>query len=470
MTDILLIMLGAGPSSSKEVVQSGTYRTTTYYFPEDSGEDVPGAREKETPFVGEALVELGTTSYDEVHIFGTAQAMWSTLLAHCGDPLEDEALIEALFRLEEEGGPLPELLADRIRTVVGDKLSTRIEPHLIPVGHAPGEYWEMMNVIQKLGITEGRISIDITHSIRAHPLFLLLAVIYLRALHERLEFGSVFYGAYVLRDDEDRAPILDLRPMAEMLNWIEAASAFGRYGDAAPVSDLLTQYAEDVDAGRSLPPMASSASSATAPKASPPASDPAQTATLLRRLADDLKGVSQTLQLNTIPDLQSRAGRLTDQLRQLDALPVPVDLIRPRLQAFPARIHGVPLWQAMLHAAREHWSSYRAGLAVISTWEAVLTRIGGLYGLPPDLERDEYRDVSALARDTDLRYYRQNGLREFPEKAQTLKDFRVSVAHATEEPGAVYAEFPRLLGYVEQTLGMTAFENMQAEVSLYERQ
>jgi CRISPR-associated Csx2 family protein len=432
--DQLILLLGTGPSLDD--VKAGEYQEATYCLSENPDETVT------TPFVAEALIQLRDEPLDRVHILGTADAMWDVLLQHCGGELDEPAIRQLIELDEERPDSFPKPLRDRIQDQVGSHLGVPIEPHLIPIGRSNHEYWDMLRRLADLDIAEGSISIDVTHSLRSHPIFLLLALVYFRAVQENLSLGAVYYGALVLTDEfNGRTPIFDLRPMVELLDWIDAAQAFDRYGDAGPIASLL----EETGGGG------------------------------LDDAAKRARFVSQVLQLNTLSKIETNTGKLIRRLEETKDPPLPLQLIRSRLLALPEQLQGQPKWKAMLIVARQHWDSYRAGLALLAAWEAVTERLAHAYGLSGDASRSTYKQMADLACDNDLRWYKQNALGPFPQHAGRLRTFRNGIAHAEQEgswsfePPEVYREFPDILEYLEQHLGDSAFDHMHETVSLYER-
>lgn len=280
---------------------------------------------------------------------------------------------------------------------------------------------------------------DLTHSLRSHPVFLLLALAYFRAIRENLTLGSVYYGAYVLAKEHfgGRTPIFDLRPMVELLDWIDAAQAFDRYGDATPLATLLRGSKADLD-----------------------------------DLAQRAEYVSRVLQLNTLSKVEANTRRLTGLLDDLPTdSPLPLRLIHPRLNRLPKRLQGQSQWEATLTIAREHWESYRAGPAVLTTWEAIIERLGDVY----DVDVEEYsihRKLGLLATDYDEWEHGPDFLSEFPFRASTLKTYRNAIAHSRQgdeeevQPNRVFEEFPDLLTYFEKALPDAALDDLPEVVSL----
>jgi CRISPR-associated Csx2 family protein len=429
-SDQLILFIGTGPSLSE--VRTGQYREATYFLSDHPEESF------QTPFVAEALVQLTDRDFDRVHVLGTGDAMWDVLLKHAGYEL-DEQTIEYLLALDGEdvdGLPIP--LRKTIREVVGEHLGVPVEPHLIPVGTTTDEYWQILDRLSRLDLEKGSVSVDLTHSLRSHPVFLLLALAYFRSIREDLSLGSVYYGAYVLADDhfDGKAPIFDLRPMVELLDWIDAAQAFDRYGDATPLAALLRESEGD-----------------------------------LEDLAQRAEYVSRVLQLNTLSKVKANTEGLTALLEELpEDAPLPLQLIRPRLERLPDRLQGRPHWEATIITAQEHWSSYRAGPAVLATWEAIIERLGAAY----EVDVENYMNHKALGRlATSWEGWQRGGvLSKFPDYASTLKDYRNAIAHTRQgreervQPNMVYREFPSILEYFQSALQHESLSRLPDAVSL----
>ncbi|MCS4169357.1 CRISPR-associated Csx2 family protein [Salinibacter ruber] len=429
-SDQLILFIGKGPSYSQ--AQAGEYRKAKYFLTDRPEET------HETRFVAEALVELRREEFDRIHVLGTSDAMWGLLLARTGFDADDAA-ISALEQLKEEDpDALPEVLRDQIREGASDHLGADVEPHLIPVGTDSEEYWQILSRLASLDLESGQVSVDLTHSLRSHPVFLLLTLAYFRAIRDDLTLGSVYYGAYVLAQEHfgGKSPIFDLQPMVELLDWIDAAQAFDRYGDATPLATLLRES----EAG-------------------------------LGDLAKRAEYVSRVLQLNTLSKVRANTEQLGSLLEDLpENSPLPLRLIRPRLKRLPERLEGHSQWKATLVAAEEHWNSYRAGPAVVATWEAVIERLGAAYGV--DVE--EYRNHKALGSlaTTWEGWNRGGSLSGFADHASTLKDYRNAIAHTRQgqeeevQPDAVYRDFPSVLEYFQSALQHEALSRLPSAVSL----
>jgi CRISPR-associated DxTHG motif protein len=79
--------------------------------------------------------------------------------------------------------------------------------------------------------------LDVTHGYRSLPVLALMAAAYLRVAAD-ITVSKVVYGAYDARQD-DRAPVFDLTPFLELLEWTSATEQFVRAGNAEPIAALL---------------------------------------------------------------------------------------------------------------------------------------------------------------------------------------------------------------------------------------
>lgn len=358
----LLLCLGTGPLKDKkgkditagEMLRSHEYRLTKYA--------VPGAVPVETPFVGEALLRLYPGTFTHVHLFGTADSMWDTLYLHltkAGDPETPEGacyleLAEAVHsRRLDPAGPHLRALAQAF----GAPFGVEVHVHVLPLPQDEASTWEMLTCMADLhDLRDGdALSLDVTHGLRVQPLFLLLAARYLQAAREGIGLRHVFYGAYDLQKD-GVAPIQDLRTHIALLDWVDAARAFDRYGDAGPVAHLLGD-------GR----------------------------------AAQLASFAQKLQLNTAADIRTAAGEVLRHYKAVpDDAPLPFRLLVDRVLDLPRQIEATERsWQGRMLIAERHAAAQNLGLAVLAAWEAVLDRVAEAYELTPE-ERHRREVAGAL--------------------------------------------------------------------------
>ena len=107
----------------------------------------------------------------------------------------------------------------------------------IPDGKSEEELWEIFAAISK-AVQEGdEIVFDITHGFRSLPMIAMLTIAYLKQV-KGVKVQYVLYGAYEARDNQG-APVFDLTPFADLLDWLAAAKMFTATGDSSELGRLI---------------------------------------------------------------------------------------------------------------------------------------------------------------------------------------------------------------------------------------
>jgi CRISPR-associated protein Csx16 len=124
-------------------------------------------------------------------------------------------------------------------------------------GKTPAELWENFSRLKALiAQTEARrIVFDITHGFRSQPFFAGAVLSFVRAIGGTPAETEVVYAAYDARTADNRTPIWNLTPFAELVDWTHAIRQLLDTGDARAVArraeylgrSLSKQWA---DAGR----------------------------------------------------------------------------------------------------------------------------------------------------------------------------------------------------------------------------
>lgn len=432
----LLLLIGKG---QKELTREGdkikqmTYREANYFRPDDPDNSI------QTPFVGEATAKLYPKRFGEVHIFGTRDAMWDVLYYHClmanDDELTDEQAqifdeIEQAVtnRAFDQKGELLDHVAKAFASLTNIR-SCRC--HLIPLGTNENELWKIFKLMTspKLELDGHKISIDVTNSLRFHPIFLVLTLNYFQSVSPKTSFGSLFYGAFELRwDYNGLVPILDLNAFIDMMKWVDAAQAFRQYGDATPLAQLIEE-------------------NSSAPS-----------------LVAAMKDFSKAIQMNIVDTIEESAEQLTGQLSPLDDnLPPALHFIAPRLSEFPNKLNQTERsWKTMLFVARYHFDNGHIGLSVLAAWEAVIERMAEIYQVD-GRDHDNYGRLSRAARYNSVRIANLPP-RKLQAEIRKLSKYRNSIAHANSgQFSDVSQDFPLILRRLEKYLGDSALERLPIE-------
>jgi CRISPR-associated DxTHG motif protein len=116
-----------------------------------------------------------------------------------------------------------------------DKLGHRVEWVDIPEGRSEQELWEIFDRVASAVDESDTILLDITHAFRSITMIVFAVAAYLR-LTKKVTISHVVYGAFDARDKNNRAPIFDLKPLLELLDWTGGAEALLKRGDAGLIA------------------------------------------------------------------------------------------------------------------------------------------------------------------------------------------------------------------------------------------
>jgi CRISPR-associated DxTHG motif protein len=119
-----------------------------------------------------------------------------------------------------------------------DKLGDRVEWVDIPEGRSEQELWQIFDRVASTVDEGDTILLDITHAFRSIPLIVFAVAAYLRRT-KGVTIAHIVYGAYEARDENNRAPIFDLTPLLELLDWTGGAEALLKRGDAELIAEKM---------------------------------------------------------------------------------------------------------------------------------------------------------------------------------------------------------------------------------------
>ncbi len=434
--ETLFLVLGSGERHRMPGSADRAYQRTVYFMAERPEAAV------ETSFVGEAILKLNPGRFQQVFVLGTVDAMWDTLYLHATSAYaeaDDELYVELYDRIEQRDEEGVRRLLPHVQERLQAHFECPFELHLIPVGRSHEELWQTFQTLIELPIPRGLLSLDITHGLRYQPFLLLLALHFLQTTQTGLRLGSLFYGAHELRHQfGNRAPIFDLRPLLELMQWSIAARTFAENQE---VNELLQLMRGHIDAA----------------------------------LTQELRSYVLQLQFNLLSDIRARSHRLCRRLEQLEqqaeALPLPFRMILPTLKRVPDQIRTARSnWEAMLKIARNHLQHDRLGLAVMAAFEAVVHRLGEIYQVDPQSRVKGVRNQSRLI-DTllhsSVRSRLPAPLVDIVAHVRALRQLRNQIAHArpaknNQQPSAdvLRRQLETILAFLEQHLGDPALKQL----------
>lgn len=208
-----------------------------------------------------ALTFLGTGKYKEVtYVWQEEKAVQTYLfpeaVAHIFEPekllvfvtetAKNKQPCSSKHSAHNQTTPRPEKEKTYLE-VLQDRLGAIVEPVDIPEGRSEAELWEIFDRVAST-VNEGdKIVLDITHAFRSIPMLVLTIAAYLRRT-KGVTVEHIVYGAYEARkpfkdppDPEDRAPIFDLTPLLDLLDWLSGAEILLKQGDGRSLGQKLVE-------------------------------------------------------------------------------------------------------------------------------------------------------------------------------------------------------------------------------------
>jgi len=206
--------------------KGGGYRTAQYRFEDNS--------KREVPFFGLALADY--LKPDRLILVGTSGSMWDVFFER-ETSQSDQSLLELIEAVESDAVDAAHLKSHACR--LAKRLGYPVDCVLID--YARDEAGQAA-LLKKLAdsLEEGEhIAIDVTHSFRHLPMLALIAARFLSRVRN-VVIEDIYYGAYDMKDaSSDEVPVLRLKGMLKMLDWVDALSSYDKDGDYGVFSKLL---------------------------------------------------------------------------------------------------------------------------------------------------------------------------------------------------------------------------------------
>ncbi len=229
---VLLSFLGTGPLDSKE---TRTYKTAEYHI----GEENLG----NYPFVASALKKYYQT--DSVLLVGTVHSMWEEVYrwfnSDAGKVVDEEVYFRIANECEASDHRSPLHITDQ--TAIEQTLGNDSKVILIKYGINEAEVMENINIIlglQQYLRTNDELIVDITHSFRSLPMFMMNLLIYLQNVSpNKITISHIYYGMLEMTRELGYAPIIDLKAMMQVNDWITGSYSFSMFGNAYKISRLM---------------------------------------------------------------------------------------------------------------------------------------------------------------------------------------------------------------------------------------
>jgi CRISPR-associated Csx2 family protein len=401
----------------------------------------------ETTFISDFLIRK--INPDKLLLFGSARSMWEEVYLKFASEKEncDEEIWSELMRFTDEGSHKSDIEEPSVFSALKNchQHNIEIDAHLIRYGLTDAEHEQNITKILSLlqEVTAGDVVyIDVTHTFRSIPIYGFLLIAYLRQL-KNIAVEDVFYGMLDVTREIGYTPVVSLRSLIKLLDWILAVNSFNAYSSAKELAKLMSDY------------------------------------TLSDDLIKSSKNWAYALQLNDNTSLIKHSRNFISQLNNAKAQKPPAlfSVLEPQLRLFPWEFSNQHVeWKRLLMLAEHNMVSDRPGLTLMNIWEALVSRFELVFGITPAKKsKVTYESLSKVLRGMNLK---DEGIRliaeidhYFVDNNIKLHKLRNAVAHG-DKVGVAYAELGRdvekLLQYYTKSLANPRWDELKNKINLKE--
>jgi len=235
MARVLISFLGTGPLQDEE---NRVYRKAIYKIDN---------KDYETPFVSAALVSH--LKIEKKIIIGTAKSMWEEYYRFFYSKKENynTALYQKIINYTKKANSTTTDF-----TILKELESAMDNTHIIILKYGLNEDELRENISSVLEIDEfldkkDNLYIDITHGFRSFPLLAQQVVFYLKEVSsKKLKPRNFYYGMLDANRELGYAPIVDLKIMFEMNDWILGANQFKTSTNGDIIVPLIRKKNEEL--------------------------------------------------------------------------------------------------------------------------------------------------------------------------------------------------------------------------------
>ena len=230
MSRVLVSFLG---TSRPEKTDSGyrQYRRANYAFPD--GERI------ESSFVALALKQH--YHIDKVVLIGTPKSMWEEVYyAFSGNIDDTYTEIGDFCETANHDTNIDEFPhKDELENSLGEGSKVVLVKYGLNSSEMDENSRKVLALEQYLEVGD-ELFVDITHSFRSLPLLLMNSLIYLRNVSSKdIAIRSISYGMLDITQEMGLTPVIEMKSILEINDWISGASEFMGSGNAYKIADLL---------------------------------------------------------------------------------------------------------------------------------------------------------------------------------------------------------------------------------------
>ena len=277
----------------------------------------------------------------------------------------------------------------------------------IPTGKSSDEFWEIFSALcQKTSIKNSQIAFDITHCFRSIPFFVVIFIQFIKFIEKSAEIKHIFYG--YLDSESKESTIIDLKPITELLDWMEAVSSLQKYGDLSELSQLLNKKYKNIRTNK----------------------DDNLYFKGLKKLSNNLEKLNKITKMTYVPQLGDIAETLSEIISNPQLKEVirnylkPLEIIMPQLENLSKRFKKKSVWESLIEVTKWYIDKNNPTQALLVLRETIVTYIAEQKGV--DAYDKNQRDII----EKELNDNRKSSPEPIHKLWNKIIDARNNVAHA----------------------------------------
>ena len=371
MAKILISSLGTGRKAE------GNYSKAKYELNE---------RIYETTFIADALNQH--LDFDKIFLVGTKKSIWDE--AYMAFDGEDENYQLELYEKKEEG-KVDEQFLKKFKATT----SKGLEPIIVKYGLNNEELWdnfsEFLNIAKD--IKDGdELYLDITHSFRSLALMSFVMVQFAHTISDKnFKIKGVFYGMFEYQGENNGiTPIVDIKILLEIQDWIRAIDAIKNYSDFNPLVRLLDENNIEKD------------------------------------VQNTFINLNNTISLANIASIKQFITTASKKIRTVENSENKiVKLLAPEILSLVERLNKEKMSDFQYELALWFYENKNYALSYMALGEAIITKTCELKYPNEDFEDKNIREEAKRHIDTPYnKYYWQGG-----DDKDTISEIRNNIAH-----------------------------------------
>lgn len=354
---VLISFLGTGPNDNKtKQRQERKYRPANYVFKDFNTDTISKEDAFKTSFVADALVKK--YDIDSIILLGTVHSMWERVYeifcANNNLPVDEEYYCNLADHCDnaDHNSELSIPSPEKIEEVLGKS------SHILLLKYGLNDAEIAYNTQVILGIEKllqggDELYLDITHSFRSLPIYLMNCLIFLKNVSKKqISINSISYGMldvsteYPTGKKNDKGefcefytPVVDLKKLIEVQEWITGAYNFQEFGNTYKLATLLE------NSGKSY-----------------------------QRFVEPIRKFAEVKNLNYISDFKSQMQGLAELRKAESVPPIGQMVITPVINDFLKEFStDIPYYTFQYRMAKWHHSHHNYGYALLLLIESCVS-------------------------------------------------------------------------------------------------